>query len=175
MHAALVLTPLVLGGLTLALLLPVMFKLCRKCTIDDVTPEWLENFSPSSYYPMRGLLAKDDFNFLCRQPGFDLSLFRKLKRDRLHIFRQYLNRLIVDFNRLHVAARAILANSPEDCSDLVSRLVWLKVRFSIAVLKVEISYFFCLMGFRYLTVTALILRLEEMNAQLSSIAAAQMA
>jgi hypothetical protein len=57
----------------------------------------------------------------------------------------------------------------------VSRLVWLKVRFSMTVLRVELSYLFCLLGLRYVTVTALILRLEEMNAQLGSIAAAQMA
>ncbi len=175
MHAALVLTPIVLAGLSLALLLPVIFKLCRKCAIEEITPEWLESFSPSSYYPMQGLLAEEDFKFLCRQPGFDLSLCRKLKRDRLRIFRQYLNRLIVDFNRLHLAARAILANSSEDCSDLVTQLIWLKVRFSITVLRVEISYFLCLMGVRYVSATALILRIEEMSSQLSSIAAAQMA
>jgi hypothetical protein len=159
----------------LALILPVLFKLCRKCTVDDVTPEWLENFSPSTYYPMQGLLSEEDFKFLCRQPGFDLSLYRKLRRDRLHIFQQYLSRLIVDFNRLHATARAILASSPEDCSELVSQLIWLKVRFSVSVLRVQANYVLCLAGFRSLAAGALIVRLEEMSAQLSSIAAAQVA
>ena len=175
MPTALVLTPLLLGGLILALLLPVILKLFRTCTIEDITPEWLESFSPSAYYPTRNLLAEEDFNFLWRQPGFDLSLYRKLKRDRLRIFRQYLNRLILDFNRLHVAARAILANSSEDCSDLVMKLIWLKLRFSLSVLRVEFSYACCWIGLRYVTPTALIGRLEEMSAQLNSIAAAQMA
>lgn len=175
MHSALVLAPLFLGGLSLALILPVLFKLCRKCTVDDITPEWLENFSPASYYPMEGLLAEEDFKFFCRQPGFDLSLYRKLRQDRLRIFRQYLNRLILDFNRLHATARAILASSPEDCSEFVTQLIWLKIRFSIAVLRVEANYLLCRFGFRSLAASVLIVRLEEMNARLSSIAAAQMA
>lgn len=175
MHSALVLTPLLLGCLSLALILPVLFKLCKKCTVDDITPEWLENFSPSTYYPMEGLLAEEDFKFLCRQPGFDLSLYRKLRRDRLRIFQQYLSRLIIDFNRLHAAARAILASSSEDCSELVSQLIWLRIRFSMAVLRVQANYALCLVGFRSLATGALIVRLEEMSAQLTSIAAAQMA
>jgi hypothetical protein len=124
---------------------------------------------------MERLLAEEDFNFLCRQPGFDLSLYRKLRRDRLRIFRQYLNRLIIDFNRLHATARAILASSQEDCSELVSKLIWLKVRFSLAVLRVEVDYLLCRFGLRFVVPATLILRLEEMSAHLSSIAAAQAA
>ncbi len=175
MHSALVLVPLLVGGLSLALILPVLLKLCRKCTVDDITPDWLENFSPSTYYPMQGLLAEEDFNFLCRQPGFDLSLYRKLRRDRLRIFKQYFNRLILDFNRLHATARAILASSPDDCSEFVTQLIWLKIRFSVAVMRVEANYLLCLIGFRSLAVGALIIRLEEMSSQLTSIAAAQAA
>jgi len=59
--------------------------------MEEITPEWLENFSTSVYHPMEGLLADEDFRFLSRQPGFDLSLYRKLRRERLRIFRQYLN------------------------------------------------------------------------------------
>jgi hypothetical protein len=124
---------------------------------------------------MQGLLAEEDFNFLCRQPGFDLSLYRKFRRDRLRIFKQYFNRLILDFNRLHATARAILASSPEDCSEFVTQLIWLKIRFSVAVMRVEANYLLCLIGFRSLAVGALIVRLEEMSAQLTSIAAAQAA
>ncbi len=129
---------------------PVLIKLSRRCAIQDIDPEWLENFSPASYYPMQRLLSEEDFRFLARQPGFDLSLYRKLRRDRLHIFRQYLSRLILDFNRLHVTARFLLANGREDHSDLVSQLIWLKVRFSLAVIQAEASYLLCCVGFRTL-------------------------
>jgi hypothetical protein len=169
------LIPFTAAVLSLAFVLPILTKLYRRCNAEEITSEWLESFSASSYYPMQRLLAAEDFRFLSRQPGFDLSLYRKLRRDRLHIFRQYLSRLIVDFNRLHTAARILLAHGHEDQSHLVSQLIWLKVRFSLAVIEAECSYILCCIGFRSLAARAMIMRLEEMSAQLRLISAAQFA
>lgn len=170
---ALVVFPLAICGLSLVLVAPILFKLFRKCSLDEITPEWLENFSPSSYYPMQGLLADEDFRFLSRQPGFDFSLYRKLRRERLLIFRQYLCRLIVDFNRLHAAARVLVAHGQEDASNVLVSLIWLKVRFSAAVFQAEGSYLLCRLGIGSLAAQSVILRLEEMSAQLSAMSAAQ--
>ena len=159
----------VLGG-SLALLAPVLARLFRRCEIAEITPEWLENFSIAVYYPMQRLLSDEDFQFLARQPGFDLSLYRKLRRERLLIFRQYLKRLISDFNRLHTAARVLIARNQEDRSDLMMRLLKLKVRFSLAVLQSELSYFCCRIGIGTLAVRSMIARLEEMSAELNSLA-----
>ncbi len=156
----------------MALFVPVLTKLSRKCSALDVTPEWLESFSAASYYPMEGLLNDEDFKFLSRQPGFDLSLYKKLRRERLQIFKQYLNRSIIDFNRLHAAVRSILPYAKEDCSEMVSRLIWLKLRFSLAVLKAELSYRLCLLGFHSLAVRSLIGELEAMHLQLNLVSAA---
>lgn len=175
MTSALVLTPLLLVGLISILFVPVLAKLLRKCSARDVTPEWLENFSVASYQPMAVLLNNEDFKFLSQQPGFDLSLYKKLRRERLQIFKQYLNRSISDFNRLHTAVRSILPYVKQDCSDVVSRLVWLKLRFSLAVLKAELSYRLCLIGFHSLAVRSLIGELEAMNLQLSLVSAAHAA
>jgi hypothetical protein len=171
------LLPIVLAlcGLTLVLVTPILYKLYRKCEIGEITPEWLESFSASTYYPMQRLLADEDFRFLSRQPGFDFSLYRKLRRERLHIFQQYLTRMIRDFNRLHLAARVLVAHAHDDSSRLLGQLVWLKVRFSAAVLQAEISYVFCRVGIGSLAAQAAVLRLEEMSAQLSHISAAQAA
>ncbi len=172
---ALLLLPLAFCGLSLVLVAPILFKLYRKCRIEEITPEWLESFSPSTYYPMQGLLADEDFRFLSRQPGFDFSLYRKLRRERLHIFRQYLSRLILDFNRLHAAARVLVAHGHEDASNLMPALIWLKIRFSVAVIQAEFSYVCCCVGLRSLAAQSLILRLEEMSAQLTAISASQFA
>jgi hypothetical protein len=152
---------------------PVMIRLFRRCSVNEVTSEWLENFSVESYYPMSGLLNDEDFKFLSRQPGFDLSLYRKLRRERLRIFKQYLNRAIGDFNRLHTAVRAIVPYVADNGADVVSRLIWLKVRFSYAVVRAEISYRICLLGGGSLAVRLLISNLEEMNQQLVRVVAAQ--
>ena len=117
MSLVLVLTPLVLFVATLILLLPVLARLVRQCHLRDVTPEWLENFSPLTYQPMEFLLAEEDFEFLVRQPGFEASIHKKLKRERILIFRQYLNRLIADFSRLHVYARYLITQSQTDQSE----------------------------------------------------------
>lgn len=173
MSSPLVLTPLVVLGLTLGFLLPVLLKLFKTCEVDDISPEWLEGFSCSSYYPMRGLFNDEDFDFLSRQPGFDLSLYRKLRRDRLKIFKEYLNRIIVDFQRLHVAARFLAAKSLEDRSDFVTRLFWLRMQFSFAVIQAQASYGLCCVGFHCLAVKAVISRLEDMRTVLGSIPATQ--
>jgi hypothetical protein len=167
--------PLLVFAVAVAFVAPVLGKLFRTCRIEEITPEWLENFSTSVYHPMEGLLADEDFTFLCRQPGFDLSLYRKLRRERLRIFRQYLVRLIADFNRLHLVTRLLIAQSSEDRSDLVSKLIWLKVRFSVSLVRAEASYVLCRLGLSSLAVRALITQLEEMHAQLSSLSAAQTA
>jgi hypothetical protein len=157
------------------LLVPVLAKLFRTCTVKEVTAEWLENFSVSSYYPMTGLLSDEDFTFLSRQPGFDLSLYRKLRRERLRIFKQYLNRCIADFNKLHTAVRAIVPYVPNNQEGVLSKLIWLRIRFSYAVVRAELSYRICVLGIGSLSVRALIANLEEMNQQLSLVSAAQAA
>jgi hypothetical protein len=157
----------------LALAFPVLIRLFRGCRLEEVTPEWLDSFSAALYYPMEGLLSNEDFAFLSRQPGFDISLYRKLRRDRLRIFRQYLLRLIRDFNRLHSVARALVAQTTEDHSDLMVKMILLKLRFSVSVLHVEMNYWRCFIRFRPLVVRGLISGLEEMSQQLQSLAQAK--
>jgi len=170
---ALVLTPLLLFAAILLFLLPVLARLLRQCHLKDVTPEWLENFSPTSYEMMEGLLAEEDFNFLMRQPGFEEALQKKLRRDRIMIFRQYLNRLISDFNRLHVYARYLVVTQRQaDQSNLLARLVWLRLRFSFTVLRVELSFLLSHFGFQPRVVAKAIAHLNEMNGYLHAISAA---
>jgi hypothetical protein len=160
----------------IALVAPVLCRLCRNYTLEDISPEWLESFSVTSYYPMRALFSADDFDFLSRQPGFDRTLKRKLRRDRLQIFKQYLDRMIADFNRLHTIARFVLAQSSEDRSDLVGRLLWLRVRFAVTVLRVQFTYRLYWLGVPSFSVTTLIRYLEEMTAHLTQLrAGAQLA
>jgi len=121
---------------------------------------------------MELLLAEDDFNFLVRQPGFESSIGKKLRQDRVKIFRQYLHRLIADFNRLHVYARYLISQGAEDQSGLVTRLVWLRVRFSATVMRLELSLFLAYFGFRPRLVSRAIAQLDEMSTCLYSLASA---
>ena len=173
MTAPLVLLPLLLLGLCLALIVPVLMRLFFGCKLEDVSPELFEDFSVSSHHAIEGLLNEEDFKFLSRQPGFDLSLYRKLRRERLSIFKQYLDRSIRDFNRLYAVVMALIPRATQDCSDVAGRLIWLKVRFSISVAKAECNYLLCVLGCRTLTVRSLVSQLEEISLQLSAVSALQ--
>lgn len=165
MQAALVVFLFAIVAFGVALLGPVVFRLFQPCSYDEIPPEWLEEFSPSSYYPMQSLLADEDFRFLAGQPGFDLSLYRKLKRERLLIFRQYLRRLIIDFNRLYTATRTLISQQPEDHSELAVKLVKIRISFMCSVIRAEFSYALCCMGFRTNVANVMLIRLEEMSSE----------
>lgn len=112
---------------------------------------------------MEGLLSSEDFEFLSRQPGFDMSLYRKFRRERLQIFHLYLVRMVADFNRLHTAAKLILSQSEQDQSELLNKLIWMKFRFSMAVLHAEFSYRLCQLGLRTLPVRGLLTEMETLS------------
>lgn len=175
MQAALIVFLLAIVAFAIAVLGPVVFRLFQPCSFDEISREWLEEFTPSTYYPMRRLLSDEDFRFLAGQPGFDLSLYRKLKRERLLIFRQYLRRLIKDFNRLYTATRTVISHQEEDHSELAVRLVKLRMRFMLSVLSVECGYVLCWMGFRTIAATTMLTRLEEMTAEFLRVAGPQTA
>ena len=157
-------------GLGVSATVPVLRRLYRKPLLDEITPEWLESFSLDRYRSMSSLLGDDDFAFLSRQPGFDLSLYKKLRRERLAIFRQYLDRLISDFNRLHVTARALVAQSSEDSSDAATKLIRLQFEFSKAVFRTELSYRLCRLGLSTVDVQLVLNPLQALSEQLTQLA-----
>jgi hypothetical protein len=167
-----VLAPLALFVAGMVFFIPVLARLFRQCHLSDITPEWLENFSPVSYRAMEDLLAEEDFEFLVRQPGFEASLSKKLRKDRIAIFRLYLNRLVSDFNRLHVYARYLISQSSEDQSSLLAQLVKLRLRFLFTVLRVEFILLLVRFGVQPRFVGQAIAHLNEMNGYLHAVLAA---
>lgn len=159
--------------LSVAGVAPVIKKLFRKTSLDDITPEWLGSFSVERYRPMLGLLAHEDFAFLVRQPGFDITIYKKLRRERLEIFDQYFSRLVLDFKKLHTTARYMVARAPEDHSDVVLKLVRLRYAFAISVFQVHFRYLLCRVGIGTLESRVLLTRLQQMSDQLSALTASQ--
>lgn len=148
---------------------PVLRRLLRRTTIEDVTPEWVESFSVERYRPMLGLLAKEDFAFLSRQPGFDSSIYKKLRRERLSIFEQYLARLILDFKKLHITARYFVAQSEQDRSDTAMKLVRLRWAFFVSVLELQLQLQLCRLGLGTVEARLVVSKLQQMSDQLAAI------
>ncbi len=170
LSAPLVLAPLLLFFAILTILIPVLAKIFRQCHLDEVTPDWLESFSPANYQAMEVLLTDEDFDFLLRQPGFEASIGKKLRQDRVRIFRQYLNRLISDFNRLHTYARFLISqNRQVDQSAALSRLIRLRIRFSITVMQLELSLTLAYFGFQPRLAGRVVAQLTEMADCLHSV------
>jgi hypothetical protein len=148
---------------------PVLRRLLRRTTIEDVTPEWVESFSVDRYRPMLGLLANEDFAFLSRQPGFDSSIYKKLRRERLSIFEQYLSRLILDFKKLHATARYFVARSEEDRSDIALKLIRLRWAFAVSVIEVHFQLQLCRVGIGTVEARMVVTKLQQMSDQLSAL------
>jgi hypothetical protein len=153
-------------GLSVLGVAPVLKRLFRKTTLDDITPEWLESFSVERYRPMLSLLSNDDFDFLSSQPGFDASIYKKLRRERLAIFDEYFRRLISDFKKLHTTARYLVARESEDHSSEAMKLVELRFAFMTAVFAVHFRYLLCKAGVGTMEAQILFKRLQEMNDHL---------
>lgn len=147
-------------------IVPTMRRLFLKPSIGEITPQWLEEFSPDRYRSMANLLANDDFSFLVRQPGFELKLYRKLRRERLAIFRQYLDRLVLDFRRLHTTARMLAAQNSEDSTMLAQQLFKLQYRFNLALIRTEFEYSLCRFGLAAVHVQRLIQPLRSLSESL---------
>jgi len=160
---ALALAPVLILVPIIAFLVPVLIRLLRSSQPSELTTEWFESFHLSSYAPMKGLLAQDDFQFLSRQPGFDRSLHRKLRRDRLRIFREYLNRLIADYNRLDMLANFLVTQANEDQSELFARLLALRFNFRLATLRVEFSYALCCLGARTVSIGSILQQIDAIS------------
>lgn len=153
-------------GSSAVVIVPMLWRLFLKPAIGEVTPQWLEEYSPERYRSMANLLANDDFSFLLRQPGFELSLYRKLRRERLAIFRQYLDRLVLDFRRLHLTARLLSAQNREDSSDVAQKLFKLQLHFNLALIRTEFEYSLCRYGLATVHVQRLIEPLRSLSEAL---------
>ena len=62
---------------------------------------------------------------------------------------------------------------PQDQSDAFSGLLRLKLRFSVLVLRTEVSYLLCVFGLNTLEVRGLLKNLEEMNGHFMQLSAEQ--
>jgi hypothetical protein len=144
----------------------LIWKMMSSIQIRSVEPEWLKNFSVSSYRPMERLLDEDDIKFLKEQPGYEPGLERRLRADRLRIFRMYLRNLGRDFNRLHYALRLIVLHATEDSPELAKTLIKQKIVFLMSFAAVHIRLELYRFGLSGVDVRGLISTLDAMQQEL---------
>lgn len=104
-------------------------------TMLPATAEWISELSVERYRPMLRLLDESDLEFLCRQPGFDREMARRLRRQRCHIFGGYLNSLGDDFRKMCRTLRVLMVNSTVDRPDLAAALTRKQSEFRLCMLR----------------------------------------
>jgi hypothetical protein len=163
------------GAVSLILLasfILLIVKLASSTKVRSVDPDWVRNFSVCSYAPMERLLDEADIAFLKSQPGYEPGMARGLCRSRRKILRMYLHNVAQDFNRLHLALRLAVLDSPHDRADLAGVLVKLKLVFYVNLAAVHVRLALHSLGIGTVDVRGLVSTLETMRTDLQGLAQA---
>lgn len=129
---------------------------------------WLDEFSIDKYRPMLRLLSERDFEYLALQSGFTPEIAKRLRIERRRIFRAYLRNLVCDFNRLHSAARELVAQAPEDRSALASALVTYQLTFIGGIAAVHCRLMLYILGIGTVDVRNLLNTLESFRVEIAA-------
>jgi len=150
-------------SMTLAggLLLRVLVRRTRPGTCDPL--EWLDDFSAAAYRPMERLLDARDSAFLASQAGFEPSIARRLRRQRIGIFQSYLHGMIRDFHRLFGVARFVTVYASQDSGALAADLWRLRWSFYRCLIAIEARVAFSTIGLGAADVRGLRASLERMQ------------
>jgi hypothetical protein len=156
------------AGLLLLCAVVLIWKMMSSIRVRSVDPEWLKNFSVSSYRPMERLLDEDDITFLKEHSGYEPGMEDRLRSDRLRVFRMYLKNLGRDFNRLHYALRLIVLHATEDSPELAKTLIKQKLVFLMSFAAVHVRLELYRYGISGVDVHGLISTLDTMQHELQS-------
>ena len=157
-------------GCALALLFQRLLSASR-CEL--VSTEWLSRFSIARYRPLERLLSQEDYRFLEKQKGYHPRIVRRLRRERVKVFRAYLKCISSDFRRLEAALSFWMAHAPEDRPDLAKALLRKRLLFSFAVLRARFHLLLYGFGLGAADVHRLVGSLDDMRGHLRLIAQAQ--
>lgn len=126
--------------------------------------DWLDGFSAARYRPMQRLLSDVDKQFLQSRVGGDFRVARRLRRQRIAIFAQYLSEMRRDFSRLSLAMRELVTCAPDDQSELISSLIGMEWRFRRNLAEVYLRLGLYTLGLTKLDVSPLVRGLESFES-----------
>jgi len=140
-----------------------------------VTAEWIEELSVERYRPMLRLLDSSDLEFLRSQPGYSPRMEANLRAQRCHIFRGYLRCLNMDFRRVCMALKLVMAQSQQDRPDLASVLIHHQIMFTTGMIAIQARLFLFRYGICAVDVSDLVQIFDVMRLELRTLMPASMA
>jgi hypothetical protein len=131
-----------------------------------VTAEWIDELSTERYRPMLRLLDSSDLEFLRSQPGYTPRMESNLRAQRCAIFRGYLRCLNMDFRRVCMALKLVMAQSQQDRPDLASVLVHHQIMFTSGMVAIQARLFLYRWGVCTVDVSSLVQIFDVMRLEL---------
>ncbi|MDQ1471416.1 MAG: hypothetical protein QOJ99_2896 [Bryobacterales bacterium] len=116
------------------------------------------------YQPMLRLLSPDDEVLV----SANRSLAKKLKKQRMQIFREYLSCLSADYGRLLAGVRSAMASSGIDRPDLAAAVAKNEALFALALCRVEYRLFLHSLGLSTVDVSGLVESIAVLRSQVSA-------
>ena len=114
------------------------------------------------YEPMIRLLSSEDAALVAANP----ALARRLKKQRIEIFRGYLKNLSSDYGCLLAALRLSIVNSAMDRPDLSAALAKNQTLFAMAICRIEYRLLLTRLGVGTVDVTGLVEAISALQSQL---------
>ncbi|HXP83912.1 MAG TPA: hypothetical protein VN841_04295 [Bryobacteraceae bacterium] len=113
----------------------------------EAPSEGFRETSLDRYRPMARLMDPEDLRFVgaeqfpVLEAGYTRQVAARLRDSRRRIFRMYLAELSADFQRLHAAARRMVAEAPEQHAGLVPVLMRQQIAFwrSLAAIELRLA------------------------------------
>jgi hypothetical protein len=116
------------------------------------------------YQPMLRLLSPEDADLVAANK----SLAKKLKKQRMQIFREYLTCLSGDYGRLLAGVRSAMASSGIDRPDLAAAVAKNEALFALALCRVEYRLFLHGLGLTAVDVSGLVESIATLRSQVSA-------
>lgn len=126
-----------------------------------------ENHSPvpaaDRYAPMLRLLAADDAELL----GENKVLAKRFRAQRSRLFRSYLRCLTKDYGRLLAGVRLLMVQSAIERPDLARALALNRLRFAMALCRIEFRLQLHSAGLATVDVSGLVVAMDVLRTQVS--------
>ncbi|MGH9657217.1 MAG: hypothetical protein ACRD96_01670 [Bryobacteraceae bacterium] len=163
---------MVLAILLVALAFAVVFTaLAARDRLSSESLDQLTEFSSEKYKPMEMLLSEREYRFLASQPGFTPEIGNRFRADRRRVFRGYLKCLRQDFNRIYLVTKVLLVYSDVQRPELLRQLLFQRIRFAVALLRVEARLATHRIGLGAADARVLVESLEAMHIQVRELMA----
>ena len=135
--------------------------------------DWGRIFSASRYKPMERLLDPVDYRFLQSHAGYSRRILRRLRANRIEIFRGYVRCLGRDFTRVSSALKLLMVHGSVDRSALAGLLLKQRLLFSLHVMSIESKLLLHTFGLGVpaVDVQSLVETLDMLRTQLQVLAA----